>query len=397
MLRQIRLEETTQATSIVGMFNTIRQYLQRRDYRQATQQLLKQARYYLNCRIDLLEPRYVDALRRIENQCLALLTHPDAKPGLEATAEELQGIITKTSPSRLSPKVSENLEIVVVALSIALGFRTYFYQPFKIPTGSMEDTLMGIHVEEVAPNSLLGRLGNLKLATWIFDGVYVKEIRAQASGIVGDRTTWKEDKGSSTVSVPIGNRMYKFPMQAHVRIDAGQYVQKGDLLWRGTIKAGDHVFVDRIRWNFCPPSRGQVVVFQTDHINGLDQGIHYIKRLIGLPGETVALSPPNVIIDGVTNGANVRLGHVAQHPGYQARAAGPQIKTPIDPVKNALGQDVYQVATNGYFCMGDNTGSSFDSRYWGSVPRDNMVGPAVVVYWPFSRRWGFIHWPSDSR
>jgi signal peptidase I len=384
----------------VTVIERIRRFLKRRNHGQITRQILKQTRYYLNCRIDLLDTLQIESLHRIEERCRALIKDPAAKPDLDTTAEELSRLIAKTSPKRQYPKLTENLEIAVVALSIALGFRTYFYQPFKIPTGSMENTLLGIHVEALPSNSLMARLKYLKFGTWIFDGVYVKDIRATTSGVVGDYMTRGTDSRSGDYNITISGISHAVPVHAvdhgEVHLRPGQFVKKGELIWQGTIKAGDHVFVDKIRWNFCPPKRGQVVVFRTDGIKSLDQGIHYIKRLVGLPGETVTIRPPDLLIDGITNGENTALGHVANHPGYRKRIDGPRQSQPIDPEINAGGDHVYRVSDTGYFCMGDNTGSSLDSRYWGSVPRDNMVGPAVLVYWPFSARWGSILWPSSG-
>ena len=259
---------------------------------------------------------------------------------------------------------------------------------------------MGIHAEAIPPTSLMARVGALKWLTWIIDGEYVQEVRANSSGVFdGYVTRGKNGSRSNSYRVSIGGRPdCKVPAAAvdhgSIHLYSGQYIRKGELLWCGTVKAGDHVFVDKIRWNFSPPKRGQVVVFRTDGIQGLDQGIHYIKRLVGLSGERVVVSPPNLIIDGVTNGGCVQVGHVADHPGYQLRDMSQSQMRQSLPEITELGEHAYVVATNGYFCCGDNTGSSLDSRYWGSAPRDNMVGPAVAVYWPWSRRWGRIKWPT---
>jgi signal peptidase I len=123
----------------------------------------------------------------------------------------------------------------------------------------------------------------------------------------------------------------------------GKPIRRGETLWKGAIITGDFIFVNRWKWNFVKPQNEEVMIFSTTGIDQLPQGTHYIKRMKARPGETYEL----------------------EHPvqGY--------------PAKVTMGDGEY-------FACGDNFNNSFDSRYWGSVPRENLRGVASVVFWPIN-------------
>ncbi len=236
-----------------------------------------------------------------------------------------------------------------------------------------------------------------------------------------------------TVSVPIAGKVYHVPVDAmtevlvnvkprpdqfaieiagrryHVSADAmtvelPSSVAPGVKLWSGVVHAGDHVFVNRILWNFRKPRRGEVMVFNTGGIKGLPQGTHYIKRMVGLPGETIGISQPELIVDGKPVSEPYTIGRIvrreaAPHPeagypnylGYQPIGAVPPSAVPS---RSPLCTDTNTItlAAGEYLGMGDNTGNSYDGRYWGAVPAKKLLGPGAFVYWPFtSKRFGIIH------
>ena len=141
-----------------------------------------------------------------------------------------------------------------------------------------------------------------------------------------------------------------------------------------TIQPGDHLFTDKLTYRLRPPQRGEIVVFRTDSLADLpapSRGQFYIKRIVGLPGERVSLRPPQVLI----NGQPVRVAgikYVLPPTFLQAK----YLPTEADSV--LLGPDEYLV-------LGDNSPRSFDSRFWGPIRRDAIIGRAVKVYWPFAR------------
>ena len=124
----------------------------------------------------------------------------------------------------------------------------------------------------------------------------------------------------------------------------------------------EYVLVNKIAYLFHAPERGDVIVFHFP----LDTSKDFIKRVIGLPGDTITVDSTSVRVDGV----------LLNEP-YISERANPQ------------GQR-WTVPVNGYFVMGDNRPASDDSRDWGYVPRDDIVGKAVIVYWPLGN-WELIN------
>jgi signal peptidase I len=92
-------------------------------------------------------------------------------------------------------------------------------------------------------------------------------------------------------------------------------------------------------------------------------GRQFVKRIVGLPGDTIA----------VRNGHVIRNGKPAEEP-YASSCHGPECNLAA-----------ITVPRGDYFLMGDNRGNSDDSRFWGPVPRDSIVGKAIVSYWPLGR------------
>ena len=128
------------------------------------------------------------------------------------------------------------------------------------------------------------------------------------------------------------------------------------------LQTDDYVLVNKIAYLFHAPERGDVIVFHYP----LDTSEDFIKRVIGLPGDTVSLDNKTVQVDGVV-----------LHEPYISEAYNPSgktIKLPMDE----------------YFVLGDNRPLSDDSRDWGFVPKADLVGKAVIVYWPLSN-WELIN------
>ena len=127
---------------------------------------------------------------------------------------------------------------------------------------------------------------------------------------------------------------------------------------------GDYIFVDELSYNFGHPTRGDVVIFRYP----LDQSQYFIKRVIGLPGETVEIKNNTVTI------------YNPQHPtGYDL--AEPY----LDKGQQTLGTLKVKLDDNEYYVLGDNRLQSSDSRRWGPVNRTLITGRAFIRLWPFSR------------
>ena len=129
-----------------------------------------------------------------------------------------------------------------------------------------------------------------------------------------------------------------------------------------TLTSDNFVIVNKVSYLFHAPQRGDVIVFHYP----LDTTRDFIKRVIGLPCDTIAVDSTTVTVNGVT-------------------LKEPYVKTPFNPVANK-----WVIPANEYFVMGDNRQVSDDSRDWGCVPKDFIVGKAVAVYWP-SKDWAIIN------
>jgi len=122
------------------------------------------------------------------------------------------------------------------------------------------------------------------------------------------------------------------------------------------------VLVNKLAYLFHAPERGDVIVFHFPNDTTKD----LIKRVIGLPGDTIVITSNTVQVNGV----------VLKEP-YISRAVNPNVPK-------------YTVPPNDYFVLGDNRPVSDDSRDWGYVPRSYIIGKAVLVYWPVNN-WQIIN------
>ena len=140
------------------------------------------------------------------------------------------------------------------------------------------------------------------------------------------------------------------------------------------------------------------MIFSTTGIEGLQQGTHYIKRMVGTPGETISIRAPELFVDGKAVCEPRRIGQISRrerfHPSAYpyagfAPSGRPEYSRPGRTISSE-GDEVH-LGSDEYYACGDNSPSSYDSRYWGPVPARNLCGIAGGVFWPFaSHRWGPI-------
>lgn len=134
------------------------------------------------------------------------------------------------------------------------------------------------------------------------------------------------------------------------------YIPSGSM--EPTLRIGDRIIVSKISYLFSEPKRGDVVVFKYP----LDPSRDFVKRLIGLPGETIALRNSQLLV----NGKPVPEDYLPKDLKF----------ADFGPVR---------VPTGYYLVLGDNRNNSDDSRVWGPLPRQNIIGKAVLIYWPPNR------------
>ncbi len=127
----------------------------------------------------------------------------------------------------------------------------------------------------------------------------------------------------------------------------------------------DRVIANRLAYRFREPRRREIVVFSAPARTAQvcsGGGGDYVKRVIGLPGERVSERNGRIYVDGRP------LHEPYLAPGYVAAS-----------------RSWPRIPDDHYFVLGDNRGNSCDSRAWGPVPRDALVGPVLLTYWPPSR------------
>jgi signal peptidase I len=123
------------------------------------------------------------------------------------------------------------------------------------------------------------------------------------------------------------------------------------------LKTGERVLAARFSYWFNPPQRGDVVIFKYP----CDPSKNYVKRVIGLPGDTVEIRRGHLFVNGELLSEPYKL--LAAHGDY-----GPA-----------------RVRAGKLFVLGDNRDQSNDSRYWGELPLENVQAKALLLYWPPSR------------
>jgi signal peptidase I len=131
---------------------------------------------------------------------------------------------------------------------------------------------------------------------------------------------------------------------------------------RPTLMEGDKLFVNKYVYRFEAPRRGDIIVFRYPS----DPKKDFIKRLAGLGGETVEIRDGRVYVDGQVLDDPDSFGRFAYYNHDPYGAPGEPVRVPED----------------GYYVLGDNSANSTDSRFWGFVPKKNVLGKAVFRWWP---------------
>jgi len=131
-----------------------------------------------------------------------------------------------------------------------------------------------------------------------------------------------------------------------------------------TLDIGDRIVVNKVIYNFRPPKRFEIIVFRAVPAMG-EQKKDLIKRVIGLPGETLEVKDGVIAINGSS------------------------VEEPAD-MRQTMNQDYANfgpitIPPDSYFVMGDNRPASADSRYWGFLPKKNIIGKAFLRIWPLTK------------
>ena len=369
-------------------------------YLKESRTLTKAATRILNYRKDVAAPDQIEAAREGIARLSDAIKQKQSEATLKQVEKPLVDVLTKIDPPRPNAGIRDNVELILVVVAIALGLRAFYLQPFKIPTGSMQPTLNGViakKMDDSPPNPVVQAFQFLMLGRTYEDVVSLEDndsivaispakIKFIWDGAVIQMRSGRTYTVGITPEVLIGQ--LGLPPYYQMNMPGAKRYQKGEPIVRAYADLGDQVFVDKISYNFISPHRGDIFVFKTNQIVGIlspdGSSQHFIKRLAGLPGDTLRIDEPSLFINGelanvfafkrVESRQDSYTGYTNQHDQPMRYLATPK--------------DTVTVKPDSYFALGDNSANSLDSRYWGFVPADNVVGRGLFVYWPFTSHWG---------
>lgn len=382
----------------------IMNFFKTRQTRKELKETLHYARHIRHMHEDIADPALLARLKTAETAGKIARKGSDIAV-MESAGNMLGTICEQIAPPRPQHKIRENVEVLFVAIAAAMAIRAYFFQPFKIPTGSMQPTLYGITVREVKQgesDALPVRIAKFFWRGEVFlehDTIFDRATRlvtvgkqysetATASGYIRMQKTaagqiipdYRDNfDGGKTMTIYIGDTPQIISQATARYCRYGEYIHKGESILRGVAKAGDYILVNRMKYNFFPPKRGDIVVFDAKDVA---RDAYYIKRMVGLPGETISVAPPYLLINGKKpdDPRFDKLFHNDEYSGYVYGRYGAQ----IDPLIAQKGDSI-KLADDEYLFFGDNSQNSLDGRYFGGVKRDRILGNAFFVGLPLDR------------
>ena len=410
--------------------------------------LHKAAKKFLHYKRDLLSDQQI---AEIQSRCQDLQTawKQKDKEKCDEASKQLHATCENALPKQQRQGwIEENLEVIFVAVVIALGLRAYVVQPFRIPTGSMQPTLNGIVATQVAspdefPNISMRTLQRVTRGRKYVDLVLGEDKRLRAENPViekpyfhffthtyiyfddGTKLTFPGPKSALMNRNGMGfGHICGYPTSDMSQEDKNQYqramlgtsrsnisiegsrsrpiaftkpeIAAGTVIARGYIDTGDLILVDKISYHFRQPDRGEVFVFDTRDIkkihsqaaqNGGTAGSHYIKRLAGIPGDKLQIKQSNLYVNGEKAQETGIARVMSKQDGYRGYEASYRLQG--GKIFKARKSNI--PGMNEYIALGDNSYNSSDSRFFGTVKEFNVIGPAAFVLWPFtSGHWGAI-------
>lgn len=311
-------------------------------------------------------------------------------------------------------------ETLFVALAVILGFRTFFLQTASIPTGSMQPTLWGVTVENLAVDDAppIPALGS-RVAQAVIGGRTYCHVVAETNGSIteveaprpifpflGDIPALRKQRfllGSKwhTLWFPPAElpAIDKVPPSQWIFLYAGirpgRVFRQGEDVIKLAITAGDRIVVDRFSQNFRRLTRGEIVVFSSSAIPENTERTSYLKRLVAVGGDEVRIGDDRHLVvngeryDSHTPGfeevyafagpirLNSYIGHLNDRIARQLRIPRGSL-SPLFPD----GDHEFRVRPGHLMFLGDNSLGSVDSRKWGDISQRAVLGRHWFTYWP---------------
>mgnify|MGYP001089014156 CR=1 FL=1 len=393
--------------------------------KKASKELLQAAHKVYHYRRDLISEGRLVELDKAVGELQALTEDKAVKlEPLSACMGRLDALLRKIG-GKIYPKTfwSDNLEVALVAAIIVIGIRTFFFQPFIIPTNSMYPTYSGMnavvyedkneapaaltrafrfitlgarHKSLVAKNSgtvqVVGE-EKVKGKKWFFLPTVLSEYTLQVGGVPHKiRVPADFDMSAAIQRSYPESKIVRDPDRSYW--DLGTRVEAGDAILRFDITLGDALFVDRISYHFKRPEAGDPFVFRTRHIPGIEGDSknivdkYYIKRIGGIGGETLEIKDSSLLVNGKPRTEVEAFARNARKEGEYGGYVYPS-SNPANPPKILTGPgDSTEIPEATFVALGDNSANSLDSRYWGFVPEKAVIGRAIFIYYPFTKRWG---------
>lgn len=192
--------------------------------------------------------------------------------------------------------------------------------------------------------------------------------------MIDQENPWIEGIKTVGLSVVLAVGIRQFVAEA-------RYIPSGSML--PTLQINDRLIIDKLGYKFGEPKRGDIVVFNPTEALSKDYKDAFIKRIVGLPGETLEIRSGKVYV----NGQPLKEKYVASEsdPAGPINANSQQQLTKINcPSKMKFLAQPQTVPPESYLVLGDNRRHSYDGRCWGFVPRENIIGRAVFRFWPMN-------------
>ena len=419
--------------------------------------ILKEASYWVRLAQKISDYRR-DLLPEAQLERLTIATR-----ALEAAVDSRSGRAIRKAVDQLEPHLrkcggcyypksswTENIELILVAGILAIGFRTFLLQPFKIPTNSMYPTYNGL-THRIFANEAQEPILPVRFFRFLTFGASFRRIEAPADGQlliplfheVGKTPTrggfpTSRIRGRKWLVLPtylkevsfhVGSRSialrvpYEFNFDRLIRdrffpnspgfseeggfqnwlkgqiqagmiervrgkpyLKTGRFFKRGETVLAFEILTGDALFVDRLSYHFVRPDIGDPFVFRTGNIPGITRQHNGIPEDKYYIKRLVGNGGDILQVKGGTLYRNALPIEGAEAFSFNADGVG---EYEGYGNRNRLGVGVTEtVEENNYYAMGDNSDESSDSRVWGFVPNSEVVGRAFFIYYPFSKRWG---------